>query len=119
MLHGVVEMPWLLVQDRGTRCELQAEAEEAEEGVGGGQCHLIGPKVPAVDVLGRSGAVVRLVEVQGVRPPGRSEEVQVEAGWQEAAAVAEVGWGEECPADQQRAGEEVEGATGVEVEGCC
>lgn len=118
LLRGAVEMPWLLVQDRGTRCELQAEAEEVEEEVEGEQCHLIGLKVPAVDELERSGMVVRLVEEQGAGHPGRSEEEQVQEGWQDSAAVVEEGWGEECPADQQRAAEEVEGAMEVEVEGC-
>lgn len=74
-----------------TRCELRAEAAEVEEGAGGEQCRLIGPKVPAVDGPARSGAAVRLVEVRGAGPLERSEEAQVEAGWQEAAAVVEAG----------------------------
>lgn len=87
--------------------------------VEGEQCHRIGLRVPAVDVLGRSGVAVRPVEAPGAGPLERSEEVQVEAGWREGAVVAEGEWGGECPADQQRAEEAVEGAMGEAVEGYC
>lgn len=126
MRREVVERPWFPVEDRVTSCELQAEAEEVEEGVVAARCCLIGLKDPSCPCPGAVGPgrtsaeAGRPVEGRDVRPLGRSAEAQVQAGWPGAAAAWAVeGWGEECPADQQRAAVEEEGAEGEAEEEYC
>lgn len=88
MRREVLEMPWLPVEDMGTRCELQAAAEGAGEGAVAARCHPIGQNDPwtpscpnpVADGPGMtSGEAGRPAEALDARPLVRSEGGQGEA----------------------------------------